>query len=76
MNYQKMSDAAKASAIPEELDIVSADQIKLEAIDWLWPGRFALGKFGVIGGNPDRGKGLILADIFARITGGRPWPCN
>lgn len=77
MNYQKMSDAAKASAIPEELDIIGADQIKLEAIDWLWPGRFALGKLALLGGNPERGKGLIIADMFARITNPRrKWPCD
>src|SRR5215813_9336838 len=76
-HYQKMSDAAKASAVPEELEVIRASQIKMEAIDWAWPGRFALGKLGLLGGNPERGKGLILADMSSRIT--RPngkWPCN
>jgi hypothetical protein len=61
--YQKISDAAKASAVPEELEVVRASEIKMEAIDWAWPGRFALGKLGLLGGNPERGKGLILADM-------------
>src|SRR5215831_6366485 len=75
--YQKMSDAAKASAVPEEVDVVKANQIKMEALDWLWPGRFALGKLGLLGGNPERGKGLIIADMCSRITKpGRKWPCD
>lgn len=38
--------------------------------------RFALGKLGLIGGLPDKGKGLIGADIIARCTTGADWPCN
>jgi hypothetical protein len=74
--YQKMSDAAKASTVPEELEIIRADEVKLEKIDWLWPGRFALGKLGLLAGMPDRGKGLIFADMISRVTRGAPWPCN
>ena len=46
-------------------------------MEWIWPGRFAVGKLGIIAGLPDEGKGQILCDIAARIT--RPesaWPCN
>jgi putative DNA primase/helicase len=71
-----MKDAAQASTVPEELEIVRASDVKMEALDWLWPGRFALGKFGILGGNPERGKGLIVADMFSRITRAAPWPCG
>jgi putative DNA primase/helicase len=74
--YKNMADAAKASTVPEELEIVRADAVKLEKIDWLWPGRFALGKLGLLAGMPDRGKGLIFSDIISRITRGAPWPCG
>jgi putative DNA primase/helicase len=74
--FQKMADAAKASTVLEEFEIVRAAQVKPEAIDWWWQHRFALGKLGILGGNPDRGKGLIICDIFSRITRGAPWPCN
>jgi putative DNA primase/helicase len=74
--YQKMADAAKASTVPEELEIIRADEVKLEKIDWLWPGRFALGKLGLLAGMPDRGKGLIFSDVISRITRGAPWPCG
>jgi putative DNA primase/helicase len=74
--YSKMADAAKASTVPEELDIIRADKVKLEKIDWLWPGRFALGKLGLLAGMPERGKGLIFTDMISRITRAAPWPCN
>jgi putative DNA primase/helicase len=74
--YDKIADAAKAASTPEELEVVTADQVKIESIDWLWPNRFARGKLGLLGGNPERGKGLIIADTFSRITRGAPWPCN
>ena len=74
--YEKMADAARASTVPEELDVVYASDVKMEALDWWWSRRFALGKLGLLGGNPERGKGLILSDIFSRVTRGAPWPCN
>jgi hypothetical protein len=33
-------------------------------------------QIGLIGGLPDKGKGLISADIIARCTTGADWPCN
>src|SRR5262249_15773743 len=33
-------------------------------------------KLGLIGGLPDKGKGLISADMIARTTKGDQWPCN
>lgn len=71
-----MAEAAKIAAAPEELEVITANQVKIEAIDWCWPNRFALGKLGLLGGNPERGKGLIIADTFSRITRGGPWPCK
>ena len=74
--YDRQRDDAKQAAVEEELDIVRASDVKMEALDWLWPSRFALGKLGLLGGNPERGKGLIIADIFSRVTRGAPWPCK
>jgi len=74
--YEKMADAAKEAAGPEELEVIRADQVKLEKIDWLWPGRYALDKLGLLAGMPDRGKGLIFSDIISRVTRGATWPCK
>src|SRR5262249_54637480 len=50
--------------------------IKPKRIQWFWPNRFARAKVGLVGGHPDEGKSLILADMAARATQGESWPCN
>jgi len=75
-------DAAKLIEICREIpskpkiESVRASDIKPTTVKWLWPGRFALGKLGIIAGLPDEGKGLLFYYIIARITRGRPWPCG
>ena len=58
------------------LDSTKASAYAIRGITWFWPGRFALGKLGLIGGLPDKGKGLISADMIARCTTGGEWPCG
>ena len=58
------------------LESAPASSFKMRAIRWLWPNRFAVGKIGLIAGLPDRGKGLIGADMTARITTEDYWPCG
>jgi putative DNA primase/helicase len=67
---------AEQAARFAELESVCAADEEIEAIEWVWPGRFALGKIGLLVGLPDEGKGLTLSDIMSRITRGAPWPCN
>jgi DNA polymerase I-like protein with 3'-5' exonuclease and polymerase domains len=50
------------------LESVRAADVKMEAIDWLWVDRFALGKLGILAGLPDEGKSMILCYIAARVT--------
>jgi DNA polymerase I-like protein with 3'-5' exonuclease and polymerase domains len=50
------------------LESVDASDVKMEAIDWLWPDRFALGKLGIIAGLPDEGKSTLLCYIAGRLT--------
>jgi hypothetical protein len=45
-------------------------------VDWLWPGRFARGKFGLIAGMPDMGKGQIAAFLAAAVTAAVELPCS
>src|SRR5437870_1724318 len=45
-----------------------------QAVDWLWPGRLARGHVHLLDGDPDRGKSLVLLDLAARLTSGRPLP--
>jgi hypothetical protein len=58
------------------LESIRASNIKMAALQWLWPDRFALGKLGLLVGLPDEGKGQILADMAARVTRGDEWPCD
>jgi DNA polymerase len=71
---------ARANAAPKwttALRSARASTFTLRAVEWIWPGRFAVGKLGIIAGLPDEGKGQIFCDIAARITRpGSAWPCN
>ena len=58
------------------LESVCAAEVEIEDYDWIWPGRFALKKIGLIVGLPEEGKGLAVSDIVARITRGELWPCG
>jgi DNA polymerase I-like protein with 3'-5' exonuclease and polymerase domains len=57
------------------LESLHAAVVKMEAIDWLWPGRFALGKLGILAGLPDEGKSSLLCYIAGRLTNTKlAWP--
>ena len=58
------------------LETKTASAFKPRGIRWLWKNRFALGKLGLIGGMPDKGKGLISADLIACVTADHPFPCS
>jgi putative DNA primase/helicase len=58
------------------LESAAASTFEMRSVRWLWGNRFALGKLGLIGGLPDRGKRLITANMIARTTKGDDWPCG
>jgi putative DNA primase/helicase len=51
-----------------------ASSYQKKQIEWLWPGRFAIGMLGLIDGDPSRGKSQLLALMAGHVTRGRPWP--
>jgi AAA domain len=61
---------------PDALDTVSAADVEMRELTWVWPDRFAVGKVGLLVGLPDEGKGQILFYVAAQITNGGAWPCN
>jgi putative DNA primase/helicase len=61
---------------PDGLDHTTAADFDVRSITWMWPGRFAIGKLGLIGGMPDMGKGLISAFIAAAVTASVDLPCG
>jgi putative DNA primase/helicase len=54
--------------------IVPASTITPETIEWLWPGRVAVGALTNVVGAPDQGKSLLYVDITARLTTGAAMP--
>ncbi len=48
---------------PPELVTKLASEYRMKSISWLWPNRYAVGKLGLLAGLPERGKGLISADM-------------
>ena len=49
--------------------------VEPEKIEWLWPGRIAIGKQTLIGGEPGLGKSQITAALASAVTTGGEWPC-
>lgn len=43
-------------------------------VEWLWPGRFAIGKLTLLAGDPGLGKSFVTLEMAARVSAGRPWP--
>jgi putative DNA primase/helicase len=69
--------SARGSARPNvNLESAAASTFQMRGIRWFWQYRFALGKLGLIGGLPDRGKGLIASFMIAMATKGGAWPCG
>ena len=66
---------ASPYGVEYNLEFLHAGEVKMEAIDWLWPGRFALGKLGILAGLPDEGKSSLLCYIAGRLTNPKlAWP--
>jgi len=60
----------------DDLLTTKAGGLEMSGVDWLWPGRFARGKFGLIAGLPDMGKGQIAVFIAAAVTANVELPCD
>jgi putative DNA primase/helicase len=61
------------------LELTSAADVKMAAVEWVWPNRIAVGKLTLFAGMPDQGKSQILCDITGRITrtlGDKSFPCE
>jgi AAA domain-containing protein len=59
-----------------ELIVQCAADITPEPVEWLWPGRVALGKLALIGGEPGLGKSQVAIEIVTAVTTGGELPCG
>ena len=50
--------------------------IAAEQVQWLWPGRIALGKLTLFVGDPSVGKSLLTATMAAIVSKGASWPVD
>ncbi len=70
-------EAATAPEVPKigrTVVVVLASEIEPKHVDWIWPGRLAVGMLTNVVGLPKQGKGLFFTDIAARITHGAVMP--
>lgn len=59
---------------PGYADMARASEVEIREIEWLWPGRIALGKFNMVIGDPELAKSTLCTDLAARTTRGEDWP--
>lgn len=52
----------------------AVSQLAARSVNWLWPGRLALGKLAILDGDPGLGKSLLALDLCARLSAGQPFP--
>jgi len=66
--------AAPPAAVQDDGPILTrlAD-VEPRPIEWLWPGRSALGKLTIIAGNPGLGKSQISMYLAATVSKGGSW---
>jgi DNA polymerase len=75
--YTREDLLARTQPAPKpQVESVLASDVEPTAVEWIWPGRFARGKLGIVAGLPDEGKGLLFYYVMASITRGRGWPCG
>ncbi len=68
----ELAHIARGSACGAE--IVCAGDVEPEEVEWLWPGRVAIGKVTLLAGDPGLGKSFLALDMAARVSRGEPWP--
>lgn len=69
IDFAELSGGAHQSG-----QIVRLSDVMPERVQWLWPGRIALGRTTLLVGDPGLGKSLASLDIAARVTCGATWP--
>lgn len=61
-------------AFPEAVQIIRADTIQPEPVDWLWRDYLAAGKLHILAGAPGTGKTTIALAIGAALSCAGRWP--
>ncbi len=56
------------------VQLLRGDQVRMEAVRWLWRGFLPAGKFVILGGAPSCGKTTIAMALAAVVTSAGRWP--
>jgi putative DNA primase/helicase len=72
----KMVDLPPEATSGTALITQCAADVTPEPVEWLWPGRVALGKLTLIAGEAGLGKSQLSIAIAAAVTTGGDWPCR
>jgi hypothetical protein len=67
---------AKENPSGKQLVVYSANSVTPEPVEWLWPGRLAIGKTTLIGGDPGLGKSQLSIFIASIVSQAGEWPCG
>jgi putative DNA primase/helicase len=72
--FTGLADPVAFSPPAQPPKLIRYSQIVKRPLDWLWPQRIAIGSVTVLGGEPGLGKGMLVADLAARVSRGSAWP--
>lgn len=59
-----------------DFESVLLADVKVRPVDWLFPGKFAIGKLSFLCGHPGLGKSTAALSIAAIVSRGHPWPVD
>ncbi len=80
--WDKFRDRAEAQTKGNGADdgpallLTRASAVTPVPVEWLWPGRIALGKLSIISGDPGLGKSMLSVALASHVTNGATWPVN
>jgi len=57
-----------------DLKVVDWENAKPAAVEWLWPGKLAIGEVTALYGARGMGKTRLMLDLAARVSTGAAWP--
>jgi hypothetical protein len=60
----------------KHLVVYDASAVEPKAVEWLWPGRVAIGKPTLLGGDPGLGKSQLSIFMASNISQAGDWPCG
>jgi putative DNA primase/helicase len=72
----KVVDLPPEATCGPALIMQCAADVTPQPVEWLWPGRIAIGKLTLIAGEAGLGKSQVSIAMAAAITTGGDWPCG